>query len=68
MGSQDSVEAKMGVVNRMLAAVRGACEACVKEERDTRDRYLADINEAKVNLTRARLWQPDQETCYTIGS
>lgn len=39
----------MRVVNQMLSAVRGACEACVKQERDTRDNILANINEAKVS-------------------
>lgn len=48
VGSQDSDEAKMRVVNQMLGAVRGACEACVKQERDTRDSILAHIKQAKV--------------------
>lgn len=39
----------MRVVNQMIAAIRGACEACVKQERDTRDNIIAYIAEAKVS-------------------
>lgn len=55
VGSQDSDEAKMRVVNQMLSAVRSACESCVKQERETRDSIVAHINTAKVVTGAGRM-------------
>lgn len=48
VGAHDAEEAKTRVVNEMLAAIKGACEACVRQEKEERDGILANIQQAKV--------------------
>lgn len=48
VGTHDAEEARARVVKEMLSAVKGACEACVKQEKEQRDAILAHIQQAKV--------------------
>lgn len=48
VGAHDAEGARTRVVNEVLSAVRGACEACVRQEKEERDTILANIQQAKV--------------------
>ncbi|CAM9879077.1 unnamed protein product [Pylaiella littoralis] len=73
VGAHDAEEAKTRVVNEMLAAIKGACEACVRQEKEERDGILANIQQAKddiVGLSRKlgiltpADGEPDEEFFY----
>lgn len=55
VGAHDADGARMRVVNEMLAGVKGACEACVRQEKEERDGILANIQQAKVRALFAPL-------------
>ncbi|CAM9539709.1 unnamed protein product [Scytosiphon promiscuus] len=50
VGTHDADGARMRVVNEMLAGVKTACEACVRQEKEERDGILANIQQAKVGI------------------
>ena len=39
----------MSVVNEMISAVASACEVFVQQEKEKRDKFVADINQAKAS-------------------
>eukprot|EP00904_Undaria_pinnatifida_P004055 jgi/Undpi1/13650/HiC_scaffold_9.g03304.m1 len=50
VGSQDAEEARMRVVGEVLTAVEMACDACVRQEKEGRDRYLSTIDNTKASI------------------
>lgn len=48
MGSQDADKARFRVVDELLAAVKLACDACVRQEKEDRDRCILTIENTKV--------------------
>lgn len=50
VGAHDTEGAKARVVNEILMAIKGACEACVRQEKEERDGILANIQQAKVRM------------------
>lgn len=50
VGAHDPEGVKTRVVNEMLSAIREACEACVRQEKEERDGFLASIEQTKVCL------------------
>ena len=48
MGSQDADKARLRVVDEVLTAVKMACDACVRQEKEHRDRCISTIETTKV--------------------
>ena len=48
MGSQDADKARLRVIDELLTAVKIACDACVRQEKEDRDRCILTIENTKV--------------------
>eukprot|EP00752_Nemacystus_decipiens_P002985 g2769.t1 len=50
VGAHDAEEAKARVVKEILSAIKGACDGCVRQEKEERDGIRAQIQQAKEDI------------------